>query len=63
MVISQEDRQEHTDRNVELKQTVLYRTTPTHLEIIITRCYRIPNSNRIYTIQSRKSYWWQYFDI
>ena len=33
---------EHTDRNIELKPTVLFRTTPTHLEIIITWCYRKP---------------------
>ena len=33
---------EHTDRNVELKSTILFRTTPTHLEIIITWCYRKP---------------------
>ena len=28
-------RSEHTDRNVELKPTVLFRTTPTHLEIAV----------------------------
>ena len=33
---------EHTDRNVELKPSVLFRTTPTHLEIVITWCYRKP---------------------
>ena len=35
-------RSEHTDRNVELKPTVLLRTIPTHLEIVITWCYRKP---------------------
>ena len=34
---------EQTEWNVELmKPTVLFRTTPTHLEIIITWCYRKP---------------------
>ena len=33
---------EHTDQNVKLKPTVLFRTTPTHLEIVITWCYRKP---------------------
>ena len=35
-------RSEHTDQNVKLKPLVLFRTTPTHLEIIITWCYRKP---------------------
>ena len=35
-------RSEHTDQNVELKPTVIFRTTPTQLEIIITWCYCKP---------------------
>ena len=35
-------RSEHTDQNIKLKPTVLFRTTPTQLEIIITWCYRKP---------------------
>ena len=37
-------RSEHTHRNVELKPTVLFRTTPTHnsWEIATTWCYRKP---------------------
>ena len=30
----------HTERNVELKPTVLFRTNSTHFEIVITWCYR-----------------------
>ena len=41
---------EHTDRNV------LFRTTPTHLEIIITLCYRKPYYIFFFTMQSFKSY-------
>ena len=33
-------RSEHTDRKVELKPTVLFRTTPTQLEVFIACCYR-----------------------
>ena len=33
-------RSEHTDQNVELKPTVLFRTIPNSLEIVITWCYR-----------------------
>ena len=36
---AQRRRSEHTDRNVELKPMVLFRTSPTHWEIIITWCY------------------------
>ena len=35
-------RSEHTDRKVELKPMVLFRTTPTRLKIIITWCFRKP---------------------
>ena len=35
-------RSEHTDRNIELQPTVLFRTTPNSLEIVIAWCYRKP---------------------
>ena len=44
-------RSEHLDRNVEFKQTVLFRTTPTHLEITIPQTF----PHRISTMQSFKS--------
>ena len=45
---------EHTDRNVKLKPTVLFRTTPTHF--ITSWCYRKPFHYWISTMQSFKSY-------
>ena len=59
-------RSEHTDWNVVLKPMVLFRTTPTHLDIVITWCYRKPfhkrklNASRTFDFSLfSKLYTWQ----
>ena len=49
-------RSEHTDRPAELKPTVIFRTTPTQLEIIISWCYSKPCYYHISTMHSFKSF-------